>query len=412
MNIYLAIILGTLAGEYLIQSVARILNLRSMRPELPEEFHGFYDEEKYLRSQSYGRAHAQLGVVSSTFSLVVVVGFILAGGFNTVDLWARSLAYGSVTTGLIFFGILGLLSQVLGLPFSLYRTFVVEERFGFNKMTWRLYLSDMVKSLLLGSVLGGLILGGILYFFEFAGERAWLYAWMVVSVFILVMPPIFTTYIAPLFNRFEPLPEGELKTALRAYAKQVDFPLTGVFIMDGSKRSGHSNAYFSGFGKNKRISLFDTLVEQHSVDELVAILAHEIGHYKKKHILLGTLVAILQFGILFWLLSFFIAEPALFEAFGVAEPSAHAGLVFFSLLYSPITFVLGLAQHAWSRKNEFEADAFAATTLGSAKNLVLGLKRLSVANLGNLTPHALTVFINYTHPPILARIDRLRRVVL
>ncbi len=407
MNIYLVVILVTLVLDYLIQATARGLNLRSLQPELPEAFKGYYDQDKYKRSQEYARANGRFGMVSATFSLVVTLAFILGGGFHLVDVWTRTLGFGELGTGLVFFGVLFLLSDIVSIPFSLYHTFVIEEDFGFNKMTVGMYLKDKIKSYLLIALLGGLLLSGILYFFQEAGEFAWLWAWGIVSVFILVLPPIFTSFIAPLFNKFEPLPEGELKEALSAYASKVDFPLTGVFVMDGSKRSGHSNAYFSGFGKNKRIALYDTLVEKHSVEELVAILAHEIGHYKKKHIVQGTVMSIVQIGVLFALLSLFISEKGLFEAFQVETVSAHAGLVFFSLLYSPISFFLGIAQNAWSRRNEFEADAFAAQTLGTPASLIEGLKTLSVANLGNLTPHRLTVFLNYTHPPILTRIERL-----
>ncbi len=407
MNIYLVVILVTLVLDYLVQSTARSLNLRSLRPELPKSFQGYYDQDKYTRSQEYARANGRFGMISSSFSLVTTLVFILAGGFNFVDIWTRGFGFGELVTGLIFFGVLFLLSDIVSIPFSLYHTFVIEEDFGFNKMTLGMYFKDKAKSYVLLALLGGLLLSGILYFFQEAGEFAWLWAWAIVSAFVLVLPPIFTTFIAPLFNKFEPLPEGELKEALSAYASKVDFPLTGVFVMDGSKRSGHSNAYFSGFGKNKRIALYDTLVEKHSVEELVAILAHEIGHYKKKHIVQGTVMSIVQLGVLFALLSLFISEQGLFDAFQVETVSAHAGLVFFSLLYSPISFFLGIAQNAWSRRNEFEADAFAAETLGTPAPLIEGLKTLSVANLGNLTPHGLTVFLNYTHPPILTRIERL-----
>ena len=410
LNTYLIIILFTLVGEFVIQSAARILNLRALSDTLPAEFAGYYDQEKYLESQAYTKANGRLGMVSSTFSMVVVVSFILLGGFNHVDLWARGFGLGELSTGLIFFGVLFVLSDLLSLPFSLYGTFSIEERFGFNKMSIATYFTDKLKSYLLVGVFGAPLLGAILYFFQVAGDLAWLWAWLIVSAFILVLPPIFTTFIAPLFNKFEPLQDGELKDALSAYASKVDFPLTGVFVMDGSKRSGHSNAYFSGFGKNKRIALYDTLVEKHSVTELVAILAHEIGHYKKKHIVVGTAMTIVQLGVLFGILSLFISEPALFNAFGVETVSAYAGLVFFSLLYSPISFLLGIAQNAWSRRNEFEADAFAAQTLGTSEGLIEGLKTLSVANLGNLTPHRLTVFLNYTHPPILTRIERLAEI--
>ena len=408
MNPYLIIILTALIGEFLLRSIARYLNLKALSPKLPAEFVGFYDEDKYRKSQEYTKVNAKFAYVSSTFDLVVLVGFILMGGFSYVDDLARSWTSMPILIGLAFFGLLFVIRDVLSTPFALYETFVIEEKFGFNKTTVKTFLLDKVKSYILAAVLGTVLLGGILYFFGETGEWGWLYAWGLVSLFIVVAPSLFITVIAPLFNKFTPLSDGALKDAIERYSESVKFPLTEVSVMDGSKRSGHSNAYFSGFGKKKRIVLFDTLIEKHSVEELVAILAHEVGHYKKKHILKGVLVSIAHAGVLFFLLSLFIENRGLFDAFRMEQISVYAGLVFFSILYSPIELVLSIFMNVVSRKHEYEADAFAANTVGSAEPLVNGLKTLSVSNLGNLTPDDLTVILNYSHPPILQRIAALR----
>ncbi len=407
MNLFLTVILVTLVLEWALRTLSRVYTLRSLKPDLPSAFDGYCDAEKYAESQAYTRANTRFGLVTASVDTWLTIGFIVVGGFAWVDDLARSLSLGPILTGLCFMAILAFLSDLISTPMSLYRTFVIEERFGFNKMTLRMYFTDKVKGMVIGALLGGALLAAILFFFETAGRYAWLYAWALATGFVIALPPLFTTVIAPLFNDFQPLADGELKVALEKLATRTNFPLTGVFVMDGSKRSAHSNAYFSGFGKNKRIALFDTLIEKHTTDELVAVLAHEIGHYKKRHILLGTILAILQLGLLLWILSFFISEPGLFEAFGVETISTHCGLVFFSLLYSPISFALGIAQSALSRRNEFEADAFAREVMGSGTELSEALKKLSVSNLGNLTPHRLAVVLGYSHPPVLERLAAL-----
>ena len=410
MNSYLIIILTALIGEFLLRSIARHLNLKALSPNLPAEFVGFYDEEKYRQSQDYTKVNAKFAYVSSSFDLAVILGFILMGGFNFVDGLARSWTSLLILRGFVFFGLLYVIRDIMSTPFALYETFVIEEKFGFNKTTVKTFLLDKVKSYILVAVLGAVLLGGIMFFFEETGNQAWLYAWGLVSLFTIIAPSLFVTVIAPLFNKFTPLTDGALKSAIEKYSESVKFPLTEVSVMDGSKRSGHSNAYFSGFGKKKRIVLFDTLIEKHSVEELVAILAHEVGHYKKKHILKGVFVSIAHAGVLFFLLSLFIENRGLFDAFRMEQTSVYAGLVFFSILYSPIELVLSIAMNVVSRKHEYEADAFAANTIGSSDPLVNGLKTLSVSNLGNLTPDKLTVFLNYSHPPILRRIAALREL--
>lgn len=409
MNIYLVIILTALIGEFALRSIARYLNLKALDPKLPDEFEGVYDEGKYRQSQEYTRAGAKFAYVSSTFDLCLILAFILLGGFNIVDTFIRGLSLPPIPTGLIFFAILYLVRDIISIPFSLYSNFVIEERFGFNKMTVKTFLFDQIKSLVLAIVLGGVLLGGVLYFFEKTGNFAWIYAWGLVAGFIIIAPPLFTTLIAPMFNKFTPLAEGELKEAIQGYTTKVKFPLTEISVMDGSKRSTHSNAYLSGFGAKKRIALFDTLIEKHSVAELVSVIAHEVGHHKKKHVLKGTIVSVLHSGVLLFLLSRFVENRTLFDAFQMEQTSIYAGIIFFSILYTPIELILSIGLNYISRKHEYEADAFAAETITSPEPLIAGLKNLSVSNLGNLTPHPLTIFLNYSHPPVLQRIAVLRQ---
>ena len=409
MNIYLVIILTALIGEFVLRGIARYLNLKALNPKLPDEFEGFYDGDKYRQSQEYTRASAKFAYVSSTFDLFLILAFILAGGFNVVDDFVRGLNLSPIPTGLIFFAILYFVRDIISIPFSLYINFVIEERFGFNKMTIKTFVLDQVKTYALSIILGVPLLGGVLYFFEKTGSHAWIYAWGLISFFIIVAPPLFTTLIAPMFNKFTPLEEGELQDAIQRYTEKVKFPLTEISVMDGSKRSTHSNAYLSGFGAKKRIALFDTLIEKHSVRELVSVIAHEVGHHKKKHVLKGTILSIVHSGLLLFLLSRFVENRSLFDAFQMEQTSIYAGIVFFSILYTPIELVLSIGLNYMSRKHEYEADAFAAETIASPEPLISGLKNLSVSNLGNLTPHPLTVFLNYSHPLVLERIAALRR---
>jgi STE24 endopeptidase len=296
------------------------------------------------------------------------------------------------------------------MPFGIYSTFVIEERFGFNKTTPGTFAMDRVKGILLSVLIGAPLLAGIIAFFEYGGPWAWVYAWLAVTAFSLIMQYVAPTWIMPLFNKFEPLEDSELRQSIEKYAESVNFPLQGVYVMDGSKRSSKSNAFFTGFGKNKRIALFDTLIEKHTTDELVAVLAHEIGHYKKKHIIKNMAISVLHTGIMFALLSVFLQVPALFEAFYMDQMSVYAGLLFFGLLYSPIETILGVGMQVLSRKHEFEADHFAATTIEKREAMINALKKLSKDNLSNLTPHPFYVFLNYSHPPVLQRVEAMRGI--
>ena len=412
MNIYLLIILSALIGEFLLRTLVRVLNLKALDPGLPNEFQGYYDEEKYARSQEYTRVNTRFAFFTTSFDLIVILVFILFGGFNFVDQIVRGFGLSTLPSGLAFFGILFFASDLISTPFSLYQNFVIEENFGFNKMTLKTFILDKLKGYLLTLVLGGVFLTAILFFFEKTGEYGWLYAWGIIGLFMILIQPLFTLVIAPMFNKFTPLEKGELRTAIENYAQKVEFPLSRIDVMDGSKRSAKSNAYFSGFGKQKRIALFDTLLEKHSNDEMVAILAHEVGHYKKHHIKVGILISILHTGLLFWLLSIFIDNPGLFEAFKMKEISVYGGLTFFMILYSPVELVLSVIMNAVSRRNEFQADAYSAKTTEKSEHLISGLKNLSVSNLGNLTPHSLSVLLDHSHPPVLERITALKKIAV
>lgn len=412
MNPYFIFILATIVVTYILDRITNVLNIKSLNSALPKEFEGIYSSEKYAKSQEYTRAQTNFSQLVSTFDLAVLIAFWFSGGFAWLDMYARSFGYNSIATGLIFIGLLAAANSVISLPFSIYGTFVLEERFGFNKTTVKTFITDLLKGLALSIVLGVPVIAAVLWFFESAGQFGWLYCWIALTVFMLAVQFIVPTWIMPLFNKFTPIEDGELKTAILEYSKSVNFPLKGIFVIDGSRRSSKSNAFFTGFGKNKRIALFDTLIEQQSVPELVGIVAHEVGHYKRKHIVQSMILGILQSGAMFFLLSLFLNNKQLFAAFHVTELSVYAGLVFFFMLYSPISEILGIAMNIISRKNEFEADEFAGKTTENPSFMISALKKLSSDNLSNLTPHPLFVFLNYSHPPVLDRIRALAALKL
>lgn len=408
MNIFTIIILAAILIDFTLGIIAERLNLKALSKEVPEEFKDVYDEETYAKSQEYTRVKTRFGFITGTFDLLVLIAFWFSGGFNWLDQWARGFDFGVIGTGLIFIGALILAKTIISLPFGIYSTFVIEERFGFNKTDAKTFVMDRLKGLLLTVIIGAPLLAGIIAFFEFGGTWAWLYAWLAVTAFSLVMQYIAPTWIMPIFNKFEPLKDEELRQAIEDYAEKVNFPLKEIYVMDGSKRSSKSNAFFTGFGKNKRIALFDTLIENHTTEELAAVLAHEIGHYKKKHIVKNMAISILHTGIMFVLLSIFLQIPALFDAFFMEEMSVYAGLLFFGMLYSPVETILGIFMQKVSRKHEYEADHFAASTIDDEEEMVNVLKKLSKDNLSNLTPHPFYVFLNYSHPPVLNRIEAIR----
>ncbi len=408
MNLYGIIVLLTLISEYFLNLLSDTLNIGRLSAELPKEMQGIYDAEAYRKSQDYTRHCTKFGMMTSSLMLILTLAFWFSGGFNRLDEWVRDWELNALMSGLLYIGTLYFLLALISLPFSIYKTFVIEEKFGFNKTTPMLFLIDLLKGAGLSILLGGPLLAALLSFFEFAGGNAWFYAWIVTTVFMLLIQLIAPTWIMPLFNTFKPLESGELKDNIIALAGAVDFPLQNVFVIDGSKRSSKSNAFFTGFGKNKRIALYDTLIETQTTQELVAILAHEIGHYKKKHVRQGLILSILHTGAMFKLLSLFLSHRGLYDAFYIAEPTIYTGLLFFGMLYSPIEFILSLFLNILSRKNEYEADQFAVNAVERAETMVEALKKLAAHNLSNLTPHPVHIFLNASHPPLLERIRAIR----
>jgi len=408
MNPYALIILVTLLFEFILGWISDLLNLSLLSVDLPEVFGDVYDAEKYRKSQAYTRMNTKFGWITSSFDLAVMLLFWFSGGFDWLDRLVRSWGGHPILTGLAFIGILILFKTLLSLPFSAFGTFVIEEKFGFNKTSPKTFIMDLVKGLVLAVVLGGPLLAGLLALFQYAGRWAWLLCWIAATLFTLFVQFIAPTWIMPLFNKFTPLQEGELKEKILAYASAVRYPLKGVFVMDGSKRSEKSNAFFTGFGKNKRIALYDTLIAKHSAAEMVTILAHEIGHYKLRHIPKNMAIGILHSGVVFYLLSLFVRERGLFDAFFMTDVSIYAGFLFFGMLYAPIEFILSIVLHMLSRRHEIEADRFASETTRTPEAFIDALKKLTAHNLGNLNPHPVSVFLNYSHPPVMERIRRIR----
>ena len=409
MNPFFFVILIALLIEHAIGVIANLFNLKSLSTKPPPALEGVYQSEEYRKSQEYLRANTRFDFVTSTFDLVVLLSFWFTGGFNYLDQAVRSWGFVPILHGLLYIGILVLGYSLIKLPFSIYRTFVIEERFGFNRTNPRTFALDRIKGLVLAASIGAPLLSGILALFEYAGYHAWIYCWIAVTLFSLILQYVAPTWIMPLFNKFTPLEPGELREAILNYSRSVGFPVKNVFVMDGSKRSGKSNAFFTGFGRNKRIALFDTLIKKHTVPELIAVLAHEIGHHKKKHILQGTIISILHTGVLFFVLSILLGSPGLYDAFYMEQQSIYSGILFFGLLYTPLEMVLSIMMHALSRRNEYEADRFAADTTQHPQHLVEALKKLHAGNLSNLVPHPFYVFLNYSHPPLLQRMRAILR---
>jgi STE24 endopeptidase len=409
MNGYLIFILALLIFNWLLSLVVETLNVRNLSTQIPKEFKGIYDDEKYAQSQRYLKDTTRFGQVQAAIMLPLTIAFILLGGFGWVDGIAQAAADKMIVQGLVFGGILLLISQIISLPFSLYDTFVIEEKYGFNKTTAKTFVADLLKGLLLTLLLGAPIFALILWIFS-SVPHAWFWAWVALAVIQLLVMFVAPVAILPLFNKFTPLEEGELRSAIEKFAAKQCYTLSGIFKIDGSKRSTKSNAFFTGFGKTKRIALFDTLIENHSTDELIGVLAHEIGHCKLGHIRQGIIISMISSLLMFFILSLFITKEGLYAAFGIEGTPLYAGFIFFGFLYAPIGMILGLIGNILSRKHEFEADAFAAQTTQAPAEMVAALKKLSVDNLSNLTPHPLKVFLEYSHPPVLERIKALRNI--
>ena len=383
--------------------------MKSISAILPEGFEKVYNKNKYAKSQKYLKINSQFSLFSSSFSFFIIMIIIHFGVFGFLDDFVRAKSSNSIYSGLVFFGILFIINDIINLPFSFFKNFVIEEKFGFNKMTISIFIKDKLKSYLLVFFIGGITMFPILSFFYYFETYGWLIVWIFLTIFSIIIQPIFIHFIAPMFNKFTPLNDGELKSAITKYSKKINFPISRIDVMDGSKRSNHSNAYFTGFGKSKRIALFDTLINNHSIEEIVSVVAHEAGHYKKKHIFFGMILGVIQTGLMLFLFNFIINEVALYKVFGVSEPSIYSGLVFFGLLFTPINMILSLISLSISRKNEFEADQYALDTTNNPQALISMLKGLASDNLSHLTPHPFTVFLQYTHPPIYERVKKIEK---
>lgn len=402
-NPYFTLLIITFVLVHLIEMISTFLNVRALRPELPAAFEGVYDRESYRKSQDYTRESSRFDMISSTLKLIIFLAFWLGGGFGWFDSLLRSWHLPVLTQGLVGISLLYLGNTLINLPFDLFDTFVIEQKHGFNKTTPKTFVGDQIKGLMIGAILGLPLIALLLWVFE-SYPNAWIYAWLATTAFILIMSYVGPAIIMPLFNKFTPLEDGELKTEVTAMAERCGFPFKEVSIIDGSKRSTRSNAFFAGFGKNKKIALYDTLVAQQTVPELVAVLAHEIGHFKRKHIIQRLVLSVIQMAVLFFLLGKFLKNPALFDAFGVGETSTYLSFVFFLMLFQPIQFVLGIVLSWWSRKHEYEADAYASAAVGGSQDLISALRKLARDNLANLTPHPFHVFLHYSHPPLQERL--------
>lgn len=402
----LYLIIGFIVLEFLFSKWLSLLNRATWDKPIPVELADVYDAEKFEKAKEYAKENERVSVISSAISLVASLAMLFFKGFAFVDQWAGTISSNAILKGLIFFGVLSVGNFLIGLPFQLYSTFVIEEKYGFNKTTLATFISDLLKSTVLGIIIGGGLYSLLCFLFGALGGAFWIVAWAVVAGFSLFMAMFYTSILLPLFNTLVPLEAGELRAKIEEYAKCVGFPLTNIFIMDGSKRSTKANAFFSGLGSKKNIVLFDTLVNEMTQDEITAVLAHEVGHYKKKHITKSIVISILQMGVMFFVFGWMAKNPLMADVLGASENSFHLALVTFSLLFSPISLVTGIFSNIYSRKNEYEADAYAKDTF-SAMPLISALKKMTVNHLSNPQPHPYYIFVHYSHPTLLQRMNAL-----
>lgn len=403
----LPIILAISIISYLFDQVLDYINLKALRKDIPAEIEAFYNKEKYQKSLDYQQEQMRFSFITSAFSFLLSLGMLLFGGFGWVDSLLRPMMSHEITLALAFFGCIMIASDLLTIPFQWYATFVIEEKYGFNKTSIKTFITDKLKGYVLGALIGGAMLSLLIYLVNYIGPDFWIWFGLLAAVFILLVNMFYTSIILPLFNKLTPLPDGELKSAIENFAQKVNFPLDNVFVMDGSKRSAKANAFFSGIGKKKKIVLYDTLINNHTQEELVAVLAHEVGHFKKKHIVWSYLISITQVFFVLFVLSKMVFNENLSLALGGNQQAIHLNLIAFGILFSPISGITGLLMSMLSRKNEFEADAYAKESF-DGKALSNALKKLSVDSLSNLYPHPVYVFFHYSHPPLLQRLDALK----
>jgi STE24 endopeptidase len=408
-NTIFIIILGIIVLSFVFEKVLDYLNLIHTFPTLPKEVEDVFEPDQYKKSQLYNAVNTRFSFITGSFSLLLILLMLFLGGFGWVNDYAFSHFNSYIIIALVFFGILMFASDILTTPFDVYDTFVIEEKFGFNKTSAVTFILDKLKGWLLGAIIGGGLLALIIWFFQLSGKNFWLLAWLALSTFTILMTMFYSQLIVPLFNKQSPLEEGPLKTSIKEMSEKTGFKLDNVYVIDGSKRSTKANAYFTGLGSKKRIVLYDTLITDLSIGEIVAVLAHEIGHYKKKHNLSGTISGIIQSGLMLFVFSLFINNEALAVALNVKEPNFHISLVAFGILYSPVSMVSGIFSGIISRRHEYQADRFAAENT-EAGALISALKKLSGKNLSNLTPHPAYVFFHYSHPTLLQRIKALTKL--
>jgi STE24 endopeptidase len=397
---------------YSIETIADLLNIKNLSNNIPLEFEEYYDREKYIKSQKYLKTTTKFSIVSSTFFLAIQIIFIISGGFNYLNTTVVSFGFGPILTGLTFVGIFFFASEILKVPFSIYSVFVIEKKFGFNRTNTKTFFTDLLKSWIVTAIIDSVIFIAILWFFISVRQYAWLYAFLVIVIFELFITFISPVIIMPLFNKYTPLENGELKNSIEKYAKKENFKMKGLLKMDGSKRSTKSNAFFTGIGKFRRIVLFDTLIQKHSVDELTSILAHEMGHFKLGHILKHMIFSFVLTLTMLFVFSFFIDKIWFYDAFLMDTQPIYAGIIFFSFLYEPVSLITSIVLSYFSRKHEYEADAYAAKTYKKPEAMINALKKLSVDNLSNLYPHKFKVFLEYSHPPVLERIKAINKIEL
>jgi STE24 endopeptidase len=404
-TIFFLILIIPLTG-FIIERYLDFLNSTMWSDSLPAKLEGICDKEEYRKTQLYQRENDRLSLWSSTLNLAVILIVIITGGFALIDNISRSISGNIIIISLIFFGIIGLISDVINIPFGIYDTFVIEKKYGFNTMTIRTFITDHIKSWFIALLIGAPVLGLIVWLYYRTGEYFWFYAWGVITVFSVFINLFYSELIVPLFNKQTPLKDSPLRTQIEDFAKKTGFKLKNIFVIDGSRRSTKANAYFSGFGPKKRIVLYDTLQNEFSDEEIVAVLAHEIGHYKKKHILFTLIFSIFLTGLMLFLFSRVVNNPSLSRALGAKQTSFHLGLIVFGILYSPLSLLIGMFSNYISRKNEFEADHFVRENY-KPEVLANALKKLSVKNLSNMMPHPAYVFFHYSHPPLLKRLEKL-----
>ncbi len=392
--------------SFVFDKILDLINTKNWKEEVPESMRDHYDEEKYKKSRKYHIEKGKISFIKSVISFILMMLVLAFGIFGELDNYIEIYTQNKFYSASLFFGIIIIVSEIISIPFSIYDTFVIEQKYEFNKTTWKTFILDKIKSYTLMIIIGGGLLWGAIYIIDYFNEGYWVWLWIGLIIFMLIMNMFYADIILPLFNKLTPLTSGELREEIENYSAKVGYSLKNIYIIDGSKRSTKANAFFSGLGPRKTIALYDTLVDNYSKEELVAVLAHEVGHFKKKHILASFLLSVVQMGIFLYLLEYVLSYPSVTEALGANNPSFHVGIIAFSLVFSPLGTLIGILMNILSRKNEYEADEYAKNTY-DGKALQGALKKLSVDNLSNLYPHKAYVFVHYSHPPLLKRLDRL-----